>query len=92
MKFFLKVRILEERDLCQTAPFIPEDEDYEMYLDTLNEDLSRIDAISEVVQNGSAFTIKTNYSFEIEEVKSIIKPVFTETILKNLRIVSLLES
>jgi hypothetical protein len=91
MKFILEVRMIEERDLRRTTPFLPEDEEYERDLSALREDLSHIDAISEVRRDASTFQIVTTSSMLPEDLGVLIKPVFTPEIMKSLRFVCLIE-
>ena len=45
MIFVLKMRPLTEEDLSPSNPFLPEHDEYEMYLRALCEDLTRVDGI-----------------------------------------------
>lgn len=92
MIFILKMRPLNEKDLTASNPFLPEDDDYDMYLRALQEDLTQIDGITEVTKNNSSLCIETNEALSEDELKRRIKPVFTESLMSNLRFVSLVKS
>lgn len=92
MIFILKMRSVSESDLSSSTPFLPEEDDYDMYLRALCEDLAQIDEIIEVTQNNLSLYIETKEPIGEEELKQRIKPVFTEDIMKNLRFVSLVKS
>ena len=91
MIFVLKMRPLTEEDLSPSNPFLPEHDEYEMYLRALCEDLTRVDGILEVVQKSSSLSIEINEPLTVEELKKRIKPVFTGEMMKNLMFVSLIK-
>lgn len=91
MKFILEIRPLTEKDLSSLAPFLPEDGDYEMYVQALSEDIAQVNGILQVTQANSCLYIETEESLSQEELKKRIKTLFTETIMQNLRFVSLAE-
>jgi hypothetical protein len=92
MKFTLEVKAIEFHELGPATPFLPEDDEYEMYLIALLEDLSRITAISKIWRNGSTFQIEPTCSMLQAEMSAFIKPVFNNDIINNLRFVSLVDS
>ncbi len=79
MKYELKMRCVEVRDICTNRPFLPNNEDYEIYLNALFSELSCIDCFSELdrVKN-DVFRFDANYS--LEEVKELIKPSLTSSL------------
>lgn len=87
--FNLIVRPVTEADLSLSTPFVPDVDEYEMYLRALCEELSLIKEIEKVTQDESSLSIETNVPLTEEELKSRIKPVFTQEIMGNLRFVSL---
>lgn len=92
MIFILNIRRVNEKDLSSSNPFLPEADDYDMYLGALRDDLTQIDEIIEVTQNDSSLCIETSESISEEELKKRIKPIFTEDLMKCLRYVSLVKS
>lgn len=92
MRFALEVRIVQERDLCLATPFLPEIDQHESYLDTLHEELSCIHGIAVVERSGSVFLLETADEKNLADVKVLIKPAFTASILSVLRYVSLSEA
>jgi len=92
MKFVLSVRKVEESDLSRATPFLPDDEDYEMYLQAFFEDISGIAEFSRVAQNGSTFHIETAGSVQVEKMLELIKPAFNPSAMQKLRFVSLVEA
>lgn len=71
---------------------MPDNDDYGIYLNSLVEDIASIKSISKVTQNELTLTIETNCPMDEKELKRLIKPIFTDTIMQNLRFVSLKES
>lgn len=91
MKFILEIRPLTEKDLSSSVPFLPEDGGYEMYAQALSEDVAQVEGVLHVSQGNSCLYIETEDHLSQEELKNWIKPMFTETIMQNLRFVSLAE-
>lgn len=89
MIFNLIVRPVTEADLSLSTLFVPDVDDYEMYLRALCEELSLIGEIAKTTQGESALSIETNVPLTEEELKSRIRPVFTKEVMGNLRFVSL---
>jgi len=92
MIFILRMRPATEKDLSSSNPFLPDDDDFDMYLRALCEDLKQIGGIKDVIQNNSSLTIETDEPLSEEELKKRIEPVFTEDLMKNLRFASLVKS
>lgn len=91
MKFILTIRPLTEKDITVSTPFLPEADDYDMYLRALCEDIKKVDKIIAVTKNNSSLYIETNEPLDEEELKNRIKPVFTKDLMNNLRFVSLVK-
>ena len=91
MKFTLEIRPLTESDLSSSTPFLPEEGDYEMYVQALSEDIAQLEGILHVTQGNACLYIETEEPLGQEELKKRIKPIFTETIMQNLRFISLAE-
>lgn len=92
MIYILKVRPVDEGDLSSSTPFLPEVDDYEMYVGALRDDLEKIDGIIGVVKNNSSLSIEIDESISEEELKKRVRPVFSEDLLRSLRFVSLVKS
>lgn len=88
MKFILHVRKVDERDLNSGTPFLPDDEDYEMYLNAFQDDLAGIGLVSEIVRTGSIFQIETAQPINSDQLRDVLKP-FLQATGANLRFVSL---
>jgi len=91
MKFILNVRKVEERDLNSRTPFLPDGEEYEMYLNAFHNELSGISIFSKVVRSGSSFEIETAQPTDEEKLRELLKPILQATV-ENLRFVSLVAS
>lgn len=68
--------------------FSPEEGDYERFIQALREDIAQLDGILQVTQDNDCLYIKTEELNE-DGLKKRIKPIFTETMIQNLRYVSL---
>jgi len=92
MVFTLKIRPLTDNDLSRLNPFLPEEDEYEIFLQALCEDLAKTDEILKVTQDNSLLFLETNEVFSEVELKKKIKPVFTDALMEKLRFVSLVKS
>ena len=89
MKFVLKTRPLTEKDLSRQVPFLPEDDEYEMYVRALSEDIKQLDGVISATLQNSSIHIETEESLSVGELKKLIKPLLTGTIMQNLAFDSL---
>jgi len=92
VKFTLSVRMVEARELNSSTYFLPEVSEYESYLRALHEDISQLDSVLDVTRHDSSFLITTTRPITVVALKAMLRPVFTETILSNLRFDSLVDS
>ena len=60
MKYKLPIRKINESDIGADCPFMPEDDDFDMYLDALKEDIQNLDVVISLIQEDR------NLIFEIE--------------------------
>ena len=76
MKFCLKVRPFEEKDICSKAPFMPNPDNFEMYLQAFIEDIQMVETVSGVSTDGEnlSFVIETQSSKQ--ELLELMKPLF----------------
>lgn len=79
MKFELKMRELKESDLRAECPFLPEPENYEIYLNALVEDIDQLEAVNIASRVGSTITIEVNKSIYPEELRLAIKPFISSS-------------
>ena len=77
-------------DLNNHCPLIPETEEYEMYLDALVDDISKLPQIKSVVRKDSIFYIATKYTLDVQELKKQIQPYLTNDRCCQYRMESLL--
>jgi hypothetical protein len=73
MQYQLSIRKVTELDLSVNRPFMPEDEDYEMYLSALIEDIQNLDYVTELNQNGSNLVITIANELDFELLHSAVK-------------------
>lgn len=88
MALILNIRPFSEDDLSSSNPYLPEADEYYMYMGALQDDLKQLDGVVEVTRFDSSFSIETNDSISEAELMKKIKPVFTEDLMKKLRFVS----
>jgi len=89
MKFILQIRQLTEKDLSRSAPYLPNNGDYEIYSQALCDDIANLKEISRVTQENSSLLIEINEPLSENKLRKLIKPFFTIEMMKNLRFVSL---
>jgi hypothetical protein len=68
MQYQLSIRKINESDLSVNRPFMPEDEDYEMYLSAFIEDVQNLECVTDLITNGNGngivITIENESDFE----------------------------
>lgn len=76
MKFYLTVRPFEEKDICSDTPFMPNPDNFEMYLQAFIEDIQMVETVSGVSTDGKdlSFVIETQSSEQ--ELLELMKPLF----------------
>lgn len=87
MQYQISFRKITESDLSVTRPFMPENEDYEMYLSALIEDIKNLEYVTELNQNGNnvVITVETDKEFELlhSAVKELLKNQFHDKLVVN---------
>jgi hypothetical protein len=91
MIFILTIRPVAEGDLSPSTPFLPENDEYDIYLLALFEDLKQISVIKMVTPNNSSFSIETVERLSLDKLKKLIKSLFTEDLKRYIRFVSLVK-
>ncbi len=75
MKYELTVKRVDESNISQTCPFPAEEEDFDIYLDSLVEDLEGLVCIESVERHHCSIIIDTSIHDE-NDLKAQIKPYF----------------
>lgn len=91
-RFVLQVRSLQVGDLNPTIPFVPEPDDYFLYLDALQNDISAIHVVDAVTRTDSVFKISTSTSISEAELRKFLKSLFGDNYFDKLRCTLLTEA
>ena len=87
MQYQISFRKITESDLSVNRPFMPEDEDYEMYLSALIEDIQNLDCVTALNQQGNiaVITVKNESDFELLRlaVKELLSNQFHDKLVLN---------
>ncbi|QCU76365.1 hypothetical protein FFU37_18010 [Pseudoalteromonas distincta] len=87
MQYQLSIRKINESDLSVIRPFMPEDENYEMYFSALVEDIEDLDCVAKLTHNGSdlIITIGKESSSEqfFEAVKVLLNSSYSDKLIAN---------
>lgn len=87
MQYQISFRKITESDLSVNRPFMPENEDYEMYLSALVEDIQGLDCVVDLKQNGNnlVITIKNESDFELLHlaIKELLNNQFRDKLVVN---------
>jgi phenolic acid decarboxylase len=89
-KFELIVRELTQYDADRIKIFVPERDDYEMYLSALVDDLRSAASIAASQLNDNSIIIETRAPLEERALMEIIKPYFSNERFDQYRFVSLI--
>ena len=79
MNFRLTVRPFEEKDICSDAPFMPNPDNFEMYLQAFIEDIQMLETVRSISRDeGLSFVIETQSSEQVllELMKSLFQREF----------------
>jgi len=86
MEYKLQIRQINESDLNRTCPFIPEKEEYEMYVDALKEDIQALDVVVSIEQVSDFFVIQINSEKDFQILKSSVEQILSKQYYDKLRI------
>ena len=77
MKYKLSIRRIEESDLNVNSPYMPEEDDFEMYFSALIDDIKNIDVILNVTREADDLTIEikeeSDYTSMHSKIKELLK-------------------
>lgn len=73
MQYQLSIRKIKESDLSVNRPFMPENENYEMYLSAFIEDIDNLDFVSELQRSGNNLTIMIKNDSNFEQLHKAVK-------------------
>ncbi len=76
MKLKLIVRCIKDSELSSKCPYPIDKDDLDTYLDSLVEDITTIDEVSNVKRMKLFITIKLSVFLDIKTLKAKIKPYF----------------
>ena len=77
MKYQLSIRKIKESDLSVNRPFMPENENYELYLLALAEDIKNLHYVSELIQSGNDLLVTIKSDSDFEQLHSYVKKLLT---------------
>lgn len=78
MKFEMKMRRIKESDIRAECPFLPDPDDYEMYLDSLVDDIKSLEFIRHVERVEDVISFKVKDGINEEVIRHKIKPFITD--------------
>ena len=73
MQYQLSIRKINESDLSVNRPFMPEDENYEMYLSAFIEDVQNLECVTEVITNANGLVITIENESDFEQLHAAVK-------------------
>ena len=79
MQYQLSIRKITESDLSLSRPYMPENEDYEMYLSAFVEDIKNLEFVSELQQNGSDLVVTVENDSDFEQLYKAAKKLLNGT-------------
>ena len=78
MKYQISFRKITESDLSVNRPFMPEDEDYEIYLSALIEDIQNLDCVTDLTKNGNNVVISVENDSGFESLHLAVKKLLND--------------
>lgn len=88
MKYVLKLRAVNESDLSSGVRFLPEDDEVETCLQSIEGELKALECFTSVKREGSLFYLDSRSNFSIEQLRKEVKPILSGGINKIVRFVS----
>jgi hypothetical protein len=76
MNFRLKVRPFEEKDICSDAPFMPNPDNFEMYLQAFIEDIQMLETVRSISRDGEGLSFVIETQSSEQELLELMKPLF----------------
>ena len=89
MNYVLTLRRIQESDLRASLPFLPEDAEINICLQSIEGELAALDCIADVKRNGMKFSLELSPRFSIEQVRGEVKPIISGSVAEIVRFVSL---
>ncbi len=89
MTYVLALRRIKESDLKASLPFLPEDEEVEICLQSIEGELTALDCIVEARREGMIFSLELSPDFSIEQVREELKPILSGRAAEIVRFISL---
>ncbi|WP_201590524.1 hypothetical protein [Psychrobacter sp. Pi2-51] len=77
MQYQLSIRKITESDLSVYRPFMPENENYEMYLSAFVEDINNLEFVSKLQQNGSDVIVTIENDSDFEQLDKAAKKLLS---------------
>lgn len=76
MKFYLTVRPFEEKDICSDAPFMPNPDNFEMYLQAFIEDIQMLETVRSISIDSEDLSVVIETQSSQQELLELMKPLF----------------
>ena len=87
--YVLTLRRIKESDLKASLPFLPEDEEIEIFLQSIEGELTALDCIVKAKREGMIFSLELSPDFSIEQLRGELKPILSGRAAEIVRFISL---
>ena len=77
MQYQLSIRKITESDLSLSRPYMPENEDYEMYLSAFVEDINNLEFVSALQQKGGDLIVTIENDSDFEQLEEAAKKLLS---------------
>ena len=72
--FELAVRCFAENDISLVCPYMPEDHEFQIYFESLIQDIEKLELVLSVTIDGASIIIQTSSQLTERELKGCIRP------------------
>lgn len=79
MQYQLSIRKITESDLSVKRPYMPENENYEMYLSALAEDINNLEFVCKLQQNGSNLVVTIENDSDFKQLYEAAKKLLSSS-------------
>lgn len=88
MEYVLTLRAVNESDLSSTLHYLPEGEEVDTCLQSIESELNALDCLTDVKRDGVSFYLNSSPEFDMEQLRRMVKPILSGSVAEFVRVVS----
>lgn len=88
MEYTLTLRVVNESDLSSTLRFLPDDEEVDTCLQSIEGELNALECLTGVKREGALFYLNSSPNCDIEKLRREVQPILVGSVAEIVRFVS----